>query len=422
MSDVTLSVKFGFLGLGMGGCSIANECARIQTGIVNNKNPYTALLINTNEVDLKKIKEAPTAVKYQLKGYEKGAGRNIEIGEKAFFEHKDKITEKVVSYFNDREFIWVVTGLGGGTGTGSVIEAVRVLHNNGFKGKFGLILTLPRDKEGLTVIENALERLQIIAKAMRGLGSIILVDNQKLYRDFVENKPDSNITEYLDYSNKFIARTLHEINVVTSSYDPVGAYHFDGSEFLNAIKTPGILSFGKLSIKENTFDVENQSTYLPEFKSSINNGILSDGYNFKTATRAAVSMIASNQTANRAFTISFINKIEEMIDEMSPNAGEKSIATYADSDRRVIDIYSIFAGLSLPSRISQLVEVADELKNSKEQDDIEDDALSALGAFSRQKQADEEFELDDLLSGKNEVASALDEQGKKEKSDDPFDF
>lgn len=116
--DLDLSLKFGFLGLGMGGCSIAYECANIKTKIVNNMHPYTALLINTNEVDLRKFQETTNVRKYQLKGYEKGAGRNIEIGEQAYVEHKEEISNLIRGYFADRDFVWIVCGLGGGTGTG----------------------------------------------------------------------------------------------------------------------------------------------------------------------------------------------------------------------------------------------------------------------------------------------------------------
>ncbi|MEK5183202.1 hypothetical protein [Paenibacillus sp. FSL P4-0288] len=54
--DLSKSFKFGVLGLGMGGCSIASEIANIKTRITNKMTPYTGILINTNEVDLRKIK------------------------------------------------------------------------------------------------------------------------------------------------------------------------------------------------------------------------------------------------------------------------------------------------------------------------------------------------------------------------------
>src|SRR5690606_31855267 len=191
-----ISMKLGFLGLGMGGCSIADECASVRMPVKNNMNPYTAFLINTNEVDLRKLPDRPNAIKYVLRGYERGAGRDIRIGEEAFLRHKDDIVKRMRDFFADRDFLFVVCGLGGGTGTGAVIEAVRMIHANGFAGRFGLILTLPRDQEGYQVLDNALQRLQVIARAMRGLGSIVLVDNQKLFDAYLQENPGGSVSSY----------------------------------------------------------------------------------------------------------------------------------------------------------------------------------------------------------------------------------
>jgi cell division GTPase FtsZ len=419
--DLSLSLKFGFLGLGMGGCSIAYECANIKTKITNNMNPYTALLINTNEVDLRKFQETPNVRKYQLVGYEKGAGRNIEIGEKAFVEHKEEISSLLRGYFADRDFVWIVCGLGGGTGTGSILQAVMALYANGFKGRCGFILTMPRDNEGSTVLENALDRLKRFAEAIKGLGSILLVDNQKLYNDFIKDEPGASISEYLDYSNKYIANTLHEMNVVTASFDPIGGYHFDSSEFMNMLKTPGIISLGKLIIPNGGIDAENESTFLPDFNNSIQKGILSEGYQFRNATRIAVSLVANSSTAKRVFTMSLINKIERTVDELAPLAGEKPVAAYGDPKGQTIAFYSIVAGLNLPVRVTQLVKKAEELQ--KPQEEQEDVTLALLSSFSRKtKKSEEEVDLGTIFSSDDKKKDAGNPPTEQDNEDDldPF--
>jgi cell division GTPase FtsZ len=429
--DLSLSLKFGFFGLGMGGCSIANECANIKTRITNKMNPYTGLLINTNEVDLRKIPDSDNVFKFQLKGFEKGAGRDVEVGEQAFLEHKDEIANLIKTYFSDREFVWVVCGLGGGTGTGSVIEAIRLVYANGFAKRCGLILTLPRDKEGGQVLDNCLDRLKKITQAMKGLGAILLVDNQKLYTEFLEDKPMSSINEYLDYSNKYIARTLHEVNVATASFNPVGGFHFDSSEFLNVLNTPGVLSLSRISLKDNQLDADNEATYLPKIRASISNGILSDGYNFNSAKRAAVSMIAPTQSSNRIFSMKFINNIEGIIEDISPQATEKPVATYGDPKGEDVQIYTVFAGLALPKRVREIVEYSDQLNESSEVE-LVDDSLSALSSFSRRRTADVEIDVDSILGSKKEsaasaensdpFATAVTTSKTKKPGGDPFDF
>ncbi|MDQ1914420.1 plasmid replication protein [Paenibacillus sp. GD4] len=417
--DLDLSLKFGFLGLGMGGCSIAYECANIKTKIVNNMHPYTALLINTNEVDLRKFQETTNVRKYQLKGYEKGAGRNIEIGEQAYVEHKEEISNLIRGYFADRDFVWIVCGLGGGTGTGSILQAVMTLYANGFKGRCGFILTMPRDNEGSTVLENAIDRLKRFAEAMKGLGSILLVDNQKLYNDFIQQEPGASISEYLDYSNKYIANTLHEFNAITASFDPIAGYHFDSSEFMNMLKTPGIISIGKLLVSNGSIDVENEGTFLPDFKNSIQRGILSDGYQFKHANRIAVSLVANSSTAKRVFTMSLINKIERTVDELAPLAGEKPVAAYGDPKGQSIAFYSIVAGLHLPIRVTQLVKKAEELQQFEEEE--EDSTLALLSSFSRKsKQTEVDIDLGSIFTSNQSKDKSNQEKTQNLDDLDPF--
>ncbi|MCY9665855.1 plasmid replication protein [Paenibacillus alginolyticus] len=406
-NDLSLSLKFGFLGLGMGGCSIAYESATIRTQITNNHNPYTALLINTNEIDLRKFKEHSNVRKLQLTGFEKGAGRDIAIGEAAFKQHRETIQREAVEYFADRDFVWVTGGLGGGTGTGSILEAIRMLYANGFKDRCGLMITLPRDNEGSTVIENALDRLQMIAKAMNNLGCILVVDNQKLYNDFIKEQSQASISEYLDYSNKYIATALHEINVVTASFNPIAGYHFDSSELLNTFRTPGLISISKLEFASNSIDTANQSTFLPDFKRSIERGTLSDGYNLAKSSRIAVSMVAHPNAAKRIFSMSFINSIETTIEGLSPMAKEKPVAAYEDPNGVDLSIYTIVAGLGLPNRVNQLVDKAKEAQEKA--DDVfgqVDSTLSALSGFTRKKPFEQSPSTsDDPFAASSEVAS-----------------
>ncbi|MED0737842.1 plasmid replication protein [Aneurinibacillus thermoaerophilus] len=424
-TDMRLSLKFGFLGLGMGGCSIANECAAITTKITNNKYPYTAILINTNLGDLEKLPNIPTARKVVLKGYEKGAGRKIEIGEKAFKDNIEQIRSHINEYFADREFVWVVCGLGGGTGTGSVLEAVRLLYQEGFAKRVGLILTLPRDNEGRTVLENAIERLNTIAKAMKNLGSILLVDNEKLHQMFFNENQSRKDIEYLTLSNKFIAQTLHEINTVTASL-PYGGYHFDSSELANMLTTPGVLSFSRCELKEAETDADRSASYLPEFKRSVQSGMLSDGHKLSSASRAAVSVIAKKSTAERVFTMDFVHGIEQALNEFVPLASEKPVATYTvnEKDRsqsiRQIYIYSIFGGLQLPPRVTEIItkyQSLVELEQSKEADEV----LAALSSFKiRKKEANNE-----VASGAVIDPFAVDEPEEEKKNinipdNDPF--
>lgn len=405
-----ISLKLGFLGLGMGGCSIAHACAGVRTAIRNNMHPYTAFLVNTNEVDLRKLPDRPNAVKYVLRGYERGAGRDIAVGEEAFLRHKDDIAKRVKDYFADRDFLFIVCGLGGGTGTGAVIEAVRTVHANGFAGRFGLILTLPRDQEGYQVLDNALQRLQVIARAMKGLGSLLIVDNQKLFDEYLAENPGGGVADFLDHSNRYIAEMLHRLNVVTASYAPLAGYHYDSSELLKTFQTPGVLTFARCELDETAVDAENRGSYLPALKAAIENGVLSDGYDFAEASRCAVSLVASPQGAKRIFTLGMVNEVERLLTALAPYAAERPVAVYADEHARKMQVYAVFAGLGLPKRVAALVQAARQYDRPEQGNDV----LHELGSYcSRGRQEAEDLEA--LLAGAQPVKRPAD-------SNDPFDF
>ncbi|MDX8367930.1 plasmid replication protein [Cytobacillus sp. IB215665] len=398
--DLSVSLRFGYLGLGMGGCSIAASCADISTKVTNLKYPYTALLLNTNKMDLEKIDYRNPNIKKLTIGDGKGAGRNISIGETAYINDQELVETEIKKQFMTSDFVWIVAGLGGGTGTGTVIQAIKSLHSNGYKKRFGLILTLPRVQEGSTVLSNALERLQTISQVMKGMGSIIVVDNQKLYDYYTKEAPNATVSEYLSFSNRFVAETLHELNVVTSSFKPYGEYHFDSSEFENLIKTPGLLHLAKFSSKSSEIDSEQQISYLTKLEDYVNEGVLSDGYKLNSADRLAVSIIANKTTADRIFNIQFTNNIENAIDTISPSADEKPIAQYIDDrkDANYVQFYAMFAGLSLPKRVSELVQENERLiQLQEEHKNDSDDVLSALSTFKRKKNETHD-DLDDLFS------------------------
>ncbi|QST02876.1 plasmid replication protein (plasmid) [Pontibacillus sp. ALD_SL1] len=415
-SDLTLSMKFGFIGLGMGGCAIAAECASIRTGVTNNYYPYSGLLVNTNTQDFEKLDyQNNQIVPLPLKGYEKGAGRDINIGEKAFVEHKQTFIEHVERHLQNRDFLWVVCGLGGGTGTGSVLQAIDALYQNGYEGRFGLILVLPRNGEGSKVFQNALSRLQEIAGAMGALGSIIIVDNNKLYNECMEQNPNISMKEYASYANRYIAQTLHELNTVTSSFSPYGENHFDSSEFENMIKTPGVVHISRAMLEPSQVDLGNELSYLNDIRDSLNDGVLSSGYNIGNGKRAALSVLANNKTAQRMYQLSFHSQLENMMEELVPRAQEKPVSYYIDNKAQQMHFYGMVAGLGLPSRVEELLEENDRLERlQKEATEEEDSVFAKLSSFKAPKE--EEKEEKKSLFGDSPSTNDSSETPKQKKS------
>lgn len=412
---MNISLKYGFIGLGMGGTSIAHACARMRLSTKSAQRPYTALLINSNEMDLLKLPDYPNIKKMKLSGYERGVGRDIQLGQEAFNVHKTSIAETIQGYFGDREYIFICCGLGGGTGTGAVIDAIRLLHAIGFAERFGLLLTLPRRNEGRKVLDNALQRLQVIKRAMQGLGAIVVVDNEKLFQTGLHQ--NQSVEDFMKSCNRHIARLLHDLNTVTASYKPYGSYHFDASEWLNMLKIGGCLHIGKCVLPAQSVDLASPVTYMEAMKQSVLNGELSTGYDLQDATSSAVSIVADSSVAKRLFTHAFVEHIQSFLHESTPILDENPVATYVGDQSGQVTIYTVFAGLNFPDSVTKLTEELVELKRRVEERSKKTDTIAeALAGFKAQEKK-ATIDLETLLS-EEEPASAQE----KSASTDPFDF
>lgn len=426
-----LSYRFGFLGIGMGGTSVAAACADIATDVMNDRFPYSAVLINSNQIDLDKVNPLNTSTKKLLIGNGRGAGRDISVGEALYKSEKNRVEEAINVQFKNVDFVWLVVGLGGGTGTGSVIQAIGSLMNNGFKKKFGLILTLPRLEEGRTVINNALQRLKLIHGAMDNLGPILLIDNQKLFAEYIASNPNASISDYLKYSNTYVADALHDLNVVTASYLPSGENHFDSSEFGIMLRTPGLMHFSRFSTKPQTIDVSQSLSYSTKIKEEVEKGVISDGYDLAMAKRAALSVLTNSFNSKRLYTVEFNRQLEELVSSLAKTASEKPVALYTYETKRKnpkefnltseqqekgkdnVYFYAVFAGLDLPEkRITQLMEADKSAAEAEKLNEIKVNKNMFEGfevANTTIAGVKEEKSFDDLFGSKTEVDEKNDE-------------
>lgn len=419
-SKTEVSFKFGFMGLGMGGTSIAAACADIDTDVKKERYPYTGLLINTNKMDLDVVRVKNPSVTKLLIGDGRGAGRDIEMGKQLFKQEEEKIMEKMREQFKNTDFLWIVAGLGGGTGTGSIIEAIRLAMKNGFGDKFGLIVTLPRIYERGIVLQNALVRLNQILEAMnKGSFPTILVDNEKLHRTYKEGNPKAGMQDSLYFINKYVADSLHEVNVITSSFKPVGDTHFDSSEFEKALKSPGFIHFARYTAKGSEIESTSPITYVGHLRTQIETGVLSEGYDLSNPKKVAISVLTNESIANSLYDHNFTTAIEEVLDEISPYVLQKPVARYKhqEGDNRVF-FFAMYSGLKMPERIGELIAEQKKLMNRIKEKEAEQsinpfdefEAMDLEGASAPKTNS-----FDDLFGDKEE-----DKTEKAAKGEDQF--
>lgn len=438
--NIKLSVKYGFLGIGMCGCSIGAACANVSTNIENNRYPYKALLINTAETDHQRIKyNNVEGIKKMVIGGGLGAGRNIEVGKDMFLKAKEEITLAIKDQFSDTDFLWVVAGLGGGTGTGGIFAALATLSDMGYDSKkIGLIITLPRLSEAHTVLDNALIRFEQIIRAASNIGAIILIDNELMYQHFLEKDTGASTTAYIEAINRYIANALHELNTSTS-FTPHADTHFDTEEYKQVLQTPGFLHLVSLKLPASVVHKEKTDEMKELLKQKISDGILSTGYDLKKTKRVAMNFIADVYTNKSAFSLEVYQAADDLLEDIAPNATQKPISQYTykmktqAENTNPVYIQTLFAGLDFPQeRINVLIDA--NVKMIEQLSEIEKKRGEGNSAFNRinearkkAKQESENFKLEEDSKATNpfleidNVQSTEKESEKTIEKKNPFD-
>lgn len=253
-SNAQAGNNYGFIGLGQGGSKIVDTFAAIRSP-KNGAPIYKCLIVNSNLGDMVSLKNIPKRLQFPLIGYEKGVGKNPEVGKTAFEENGEKIFESISQELQDCDMIYIVAAFGGGTGTGAINPLVEAIAH--FMGKpVAAITTLPRPDEVESLnAYNAMAELvpklrelnqdEATGAQYRTLENVIILDNDKIVQEHTTD-PEVDDMTWDHYSNCKVASIMHEWNVLTSLDSEIT---LDAADLNNhVLKTGGILTFAKKKI------------------------------------------------------------------------------------------------------------------------------------------------------------------------------
>lgn len=362
--NVGISSKFAFVGLGLMGCRVVDTIAQFRD---NEGRPfYPTLAINTNTQDLDSINNCKN--KLSLKGYERGAGRDPRIGYKALVENEAEVKARLKQVAEGQDMIFVVAGLGGGTGTGSVLSMVQwaseIQEHLGIK--FGLIASIPRKRDKRVENENALAVLSKINEIVNDL-PVIIIDNELLYNNYKEKREKGMISPGTDWttdSNLIIASLIHQLNLITS-FKPYGNKHFDGEELLRVLTEGGCITFTRADLTVNEF--KDNNALISKLMESIDNGVVAGGYNYRDEAKAmGISIIAPSNKHQQVFDILTLEAIEDNVNKLVPHA-DTFWGTYVDdSETDKVHVFSVISGMGLPKRIEEMAQYVKEMQQKNE--------------------------------------------------------
>ncbi|MBP9765200.1 cell division protein FtsZ [Candidatus Babeliales bacterium] len=217
------SIRIKILGIGGAGCNTVNSM--IQAGLDDVE------FIVTNS-DLQALKESIAPNKVQLgvkttKGL--GCGANPEIGRKATEED----IERIMEYLHDADIVFVVAGMGGGTGSGGAPVVARALREKGILSI--AVVTKPFGFEGkrrMIVAQDALETLK------KEVDTLIVVPNEKLL-GLVDRSV--SMIEAFDMINKILIQSVRSISSIISRS---GHINVDFADLRTIMKGMGLAMMG----------------------------------------------------------------------------------------------------------------------------------------------------------------------------------
>jgi len=351
ISNATVSIRYGIIGLGQAGGKIADAFADCNIpGKLKQK--YPAFAVNTSKADLDALNVIHQHHRIELPNSHLGAMRQPEVGYKAIMQGgaMDRVLKVCDEIFVNVDQVIVAAGIGGGTGTGTIQAVCEALIEKGYS--VIPLITLPRDLDSLEEKKNAVNFLnmfqELIVSSM--IAAPIIVDNNLLYNHYMKNAPWD--TDWKKDSNLQIVKAINEMNAASGIASPTT---LDGAELLKLQRSGGCSTIGKVVIPVDLNSDFNNEEILETLKDELNdamhNGLLCDYPQLNEARAAGVQVLLPR---TMSFGVAMEQAIDTVITESMPTLISKFVGYVPVDDLEEIRVYTLISGLGLPERASNL--------------------------------------------------------------------
>ncbi len=217
--------------IGVGGCGGA---ALRKLKLTNEDSCCEYLTINTDARALKRSVNPLQIGKQLTKG--KGAGSIPEVGKQSAIESEADIKTAI----EHADLIFLVFGMGSGTGTGAATEVARIAHK--LEIPTLAIATRPFSFEGNKSIQ---ESELCLARLEKYVTNKILIHNDQLSAVY---GCKTSLIEVFDNCNQILANLINSLNLMTSSS---GLINVDFNDFKTTLTAAGNTFFGIVKLKAN---------------------------------------------------------------------------------------------------------------------------------------------------------------------------
>ncbi|PSP86194.1 cell division protein [Halobacteriales archaeon QS_1_68_17] len=254
-------MKAVLIGVGQAGGKVAQALAEydyeMDFGAVQG-----ALAVNTARPDLQTLDiETMLIGQDRVKGH--GVGGDNELGAEIMQEEAVEVMDALDGRITaSSEAIFVIAGLGGGTGSGGAPALVRELQRVYSIPVYGLGI-LPGRDEGAIYQANAGRSLKTL---LREADSVLLIDNDAWH------SAGESVAEGFDAINRNIAQRVGLLLAAGEVIEGVGESVVDSSEIINTLRSGGLASLGYASADASPDSGENINVITSATRSALLTG------------------------------------------------------------------------------------------------------------------------------------------------------
>ena len=289
-----------------------------------------------------------------------GVGGDNELGTKVMRDDVQEVLGAIDGRVTARaEAIFVVAGLGGGTGSGGAPYLVKELQRIYDVPVYGLGI-LPGRDEGALYQVNAGRSLKTLT---READATLLVDN-----DAWRSAGESLESGYA-VINERIARRVGLLLAAGESVDGVGESVVDSSEVINTLRETGVATLGYAAAESSSDAAANVNVVTSTTRRAIRSGLsLPDT---TSAERGLLVVAGRPETISRKGVERARSWLETELDTMEVRGGDFPL-----SDDRLAALV-LLGGVADSDRLDDFLERA-RLAVEEEQEQDDEDAASAL--------------------------------------------
>jgi cell division GTPase FtsZ len=332
------AIKYGILGLGQCGGRLAQA--------FHDLGYKKCIAINTSSHDLADL-TIPTKVRI---GNTEGAGKNMEVSGEAFHQEKTNILHLFNKIFGrDVEHILVCAGSGGGTGGGTVVQAIELakvfmaqIGHEFPERKVGAIVTIPTNSEASSplVRRNALNVLTTLSTManQKAMSPLIIIDNDKTKLLF----PKLTVQQFYPTVNNTIVNLFHTFNLISTKNSDL--ISFDHADYRTIINSAGHMVMGAVSVR----DYSSSEKLSKALRNNIETTLLADNFDLETAEVVGMIVLGGEK---------IFNTVPGLMSSIEDAFGTMSFLTKATVHRGLyknnsnsLKVLTLIGGMTEPTR------------------------------------------------------------------------